>query len=429
MKKILIIGSGELLNRLPESLANPQIVIDVFDRKGSVLSKSEFVQNFIELDVLANEPFHKAVFKKRKFLAELAYDYYLFADDLIGLEFARKSKDTDLQLKLLPVKAEAGIELVGSKVGFVKLANLANIKFPKSLVAQNATDLVSLSKQFESQFLVKADVGGGGSTVKRFNQSISKQEAQKLKSWFPAVIQEEITGTLISVEGMFDSGKLLGWTYSKFDVESWEFGPSTRRTFLEPPSFDFEETLTKFGQVSGFHGFINATFIWNPEEEFHYLFEADNRANGWHQFAHRFGINWGHLYANSDQVIKPVRPSLSKSKVTFSLFPREPVYAINTGKWKPVFFWLLNSPGTWESRNNKDKAINAAEWLELKNAIKNRFLLKAGKPFRFIVGLPRKLHLAIAKLFVWGWQSIPSNQRDKLDRIGVKKLIVFLFRV
>jgi hypothetical protein len=430
-KSILIIGSGELLNRLPEALSCEQIFVDLFDVKNSVLAKSAFVRHHLVLDHGKNEPLHKAVFRNRKKLSNLDYDYFLFADDLIAIELARKSKDVEMQLKLLPVRRAEGIRLVGSKVGFVNVAHVAKIKIPRSLVARNPNELVELSRSFNSKYLVKADVGGGGSTVRRFKEPVNFSQAKELKSWFPVVVQEEIEGTLISVEGFYDSGKLLGWVYSKFDVESWEFGPSTRRTYFDPPGFDFEQTLMEFGSASGFHGFMNATFIWNEEEKFHYLFEADNRANGWHQFANRFGVHWGNLFANSERIIDPVRQKLPQQQVTFSLFPREPLFGIYIGKWKPAlrWLWLWPRPGTWEARNNLDKAVNRAELLEIKVAISNRLRLRLVKPFRFVKLVPRRLHLLLAKMFVWGWQSLNENTRARLESAGLKKLLVFIFRV
>lgn len=428
-KSVLVIGSGELLNRLPETLASDHICVDLFDVKESVLAKSVFIRNHLVLNKKPDEPMHKAVFRNRKKLFNLNYDYYLFADDLIAIELSRKSKDLQLQLNLLPVRRAEGVSLVGSKVGFVNIAHDSKIKIPKSAVARNAKELVSLSETFGTKYLVKADVGGGGSTVKRFTAPLTTTQAKELKSWFPVVVQKEIEGTLISVEGFFDSGKLLGWIYSKFDVESWEFGPSTRRTYFDPPSFDFEQTLLDFGLASGFHGFMNATFIWNEAEKFHYLFEADNRPNGWHQFANRFGVHWGELFANSDKISKPVRQKLPQSQVTFSLFPREPLFGIHIGKWKPALRWLWPRPGTWETRNRRDVPINAAELKEIRVAISYRLRLRLGKPVRFTRAIPRKMHLALAKFFVWGWQSLPEEGRAKLETAGVKRLLVFIFRV
>lgn len=428
-KSILIIGSGELLNRLPEALASDQIFVDLFDVKESVLAKSLFVRNHLVLEKLKDEPLHKAVFRNRKKLFSLDYDYFLFADDLIAIELSRKSKDVDLQLKLLPVRRPEGIPLVGSKVGFVNLAHASRIKIPKSVIATSPKHLVQLSEDFETKYLVKADIGGGGSTVKRFSAPVTTDQSRELKAWFPVVVQEEIEGTLISVEGFYDSGKLLGWIYSKFDVESWEFGPSTRRTYFDPPSLDFEKTLIEFGLASGFHGFMNATFIWNESEKYHYLFEADNRPNGWHQFANRFGVHWGNLFANSDQITKPVRQELAEPNITFSLFPREPLFGIYIGKWRPALRWLWPRPGTWETRNSRDTPINKAELKEIKVAISNRLRLRLGKPFRFVISIPRRLHLLLAKIFVWGWQSLPDATRSRFEKAGVKKLLVLIFRV
>ena len=59
-KSILIIGSGELLNRLPEALACEQIAVDLFDVQDSVLAKSSFVRNHLVLDKKSAEPLHKA---------------------------------------------------------------------------------------------------------------------------------------------------------------------------------------------------------------------------------------------------------------------------------------------------------------------------------------------------------------------------------
>lgn len=428
-KSILVIGSGELLNRLPEALSTENIAIDVYDVADSVLSKSSFVRQFLVLEKNINEPLHKAVFRNRKYLASLNYDYYLFSDDMIAIELARKSKDVQLQLKLLPVRKPEGIELVGSKVGFVNIAHASKIKIPRSLVAKNPKHLVSVSKTFEGKYLVKADIGGGGSTVKRFDSPIALEQAAKLKTWFPVVVQEEIDGTLISVEAFYDSGKLLGWIYSKFDSESWEFGPSTRRTYFNPQSLDFEKTLSEFGLASGFHGFMNATFIWSEAEQFHYLFEADNRPNGWHQFANRFNVHWGELFANSNSISNPVRQILPEPTVTFSLFPREPLFGIYVGKWKPAFRWLWPRPGTWETRNNRDVAINQSELKEIRVAIVNRLRLRLGLPFRLLISIPRRLHLLLAKLFVWGWQSLNEETRAKLEAAGLKKFLVFIFRV
>ena len=416
-RTVLIIGSGELLNRLPESFSNEYIDVDLYDVADSPLSKSKFLRNFIVLDKAPTEPIQKAVFRNRYHLAKMNYDYYLFADDLIAIEIARKSSDLQLKLKLLPVKKESGIQLAGSKVGFVNLCQSEAIRIPLSFVARSAKEALAKSKSFNTPFLVKADIGGGGSTVKRFTQPLNEQALNIPKSWFPIVVQQEIPGILISVEGFFDSGVLLGWLYSKFDVEGWEFGPSTRRTFLAPLSLDFEADLIALGKASGFHGFANATFIWNEKEKRHYLFEADPRPNGWHQFGAKFGVDWGQLFTNSNELNKPISP-VKNIPSTFSLFPRELLYAIDRNKYGQLFSWLTQKPGTWNSRNRLDEIVNLMDRAEVQRAV-----------VRKITGPLRRAHLSLARIFVLVWQSIPTTFRNKLDKLGVRKLLIFLFRV
>lgn len=411
IRSVLLICSGSFLNRLPESLSNNQLAVDLLDVPGSLLRKSKFLRKFYPLQQKPGESLNEAIFRNRNWLYEQNYDYYIYADDLAMIEIARKSDDLKLKLKLLPVKKAEAIALAGSKVGFVEVAQAAKIKIPKSLVASNVSELVKLSKQFDSDYFVKADIGSGGSGIKRFNGVFDADQSDIPESWFPVVIQEQMVGQVTSVEALYDSGKLLGWVYSKFDSEVYEFGPSTRRTFLTPPSLDFEKTLIDLGEYSGFHGFANATFIYDPVAGVHYLFEADTRSNVWHQFAKRFGVDWAKLFVTQNKTATPAHPHLESQAISISIFPRELTNAINSGQLKPLWRWITNRPGTWQTRNRRDRVVNKIELAEVISAIKSR---------------SRQL---IARLFVAVWQRIPLRLRNGLEAAGVKKLLAFIFRL
>jgi hypothetical protein len=116
----LIIGSGELVNRLPEVIATETLLVDVFDLENSPLAKSQFISNFFACT------------------GPLMDQYTMQANE------------------------ELLIFLESSKIALSHAATHLNIKTPTFEVANTIQELEILLANWPTGAIVKADYSGGG---------------------------------------------------------------------------------------------------------------------------------------------------------------------------------------------------------------------------------------------------------------------------
>jgi hypothetical protein len=271
---------------------------------------------------------------------------------------------------------------------------------PRSVTAQSHAQSEALTASFDTDYLIKGDLFGGGSRVRKFapGQLVEGIPAD----WYPVVLQEFIPGREISVEALFKHGRLVAWLYSEAIVNLHVYGPSSVRLYREPPAIDFETTLNIVGQDAELHGLFNCAFIWSEDRAQHYLFELDPRPNAWHQFGKHFGVDWVSALSseNSDSLIQhPKGPA-----ELIRLYPRDLKRALSASSWQGLKTWVFGEPGTWDTRNRLDKAVNRYD--------RRIVLFWFATP---IISLGAKM-----------WQSLPTKLQRFLVKTGVKRAVIFL---
>jgi hypothetical protein len=300
-------------------------------------------------------------------------EWTLWLNDLELRRVARSDLTEAERLRILPTRKAPGLAALGSKAGLAELARDAGVLQPRFEVVRSPAELADVLARWPLPCIVKADSGAGGRGLLRVRTPAlvaHVRENPVPAGWAPLLVQEWIEGREASVEALFAHGRLAGWQYSRPLASLRPLAPHTAKAFFDPPSLDFVDALDTLARAAGLHGIANCTFQWSPELGRHFLLEADLRANAWHQFGPRLGVDWAILMAaarsDADAGAEPRHPRLGPGvERPLHLYPREPGHAIAQRDWTAAWPWLRRAPGTWDMRNHADRAVNRAERGEL----------------------------------------------------------------
>ena len=382
--------------RFPEILAGPDTRIILICCSASKVRASQFVDEVIEISNHRScSNFVKELIANRS-LIESLNGWIIFGRDDDMYQLGRSNLALELKLKLLPVKNPDTIHIPGSKCELVSLAKTARYKIPISENLNSSLELSSKLETFPTPFIIKSERGSGGMSVRRVNDSIELVILPIPESWYPIVIQEFIAEDLRGVDALFREGHLVAWMYCDNFKSPTEFGPSTNRRYVEPPTLDFEEDLIKFGMATGAHGFANCSFFYIPSTNSHLLIEVDLRTNAWHQFGKIFGIEWRALMQDPlDEVLMKIKSPqiLSPNGYSIVLWQRYIEYAIQNRKWRIIFRLLRMKKSERSPIDFQDVAINRG----------------------LLIGLFRLVPLAFAKFL---YEFLPVDMKKRLKSQG-----------
>jgi hypothetical protein len=405
----LIIGSGELVNRLPEVLATEALFIDVYDVGNSPLAKSQFISNFFSCTgPLVHHHTMQANVELLMFLEDSNYDYYIYSSDALGIAIGNSSLSPETKSRVMPVRNKDYFALAGSKIALSDAANHLGLRTPRFEVANTLQELELLLASWRTEAIAKADRGGGGARVRQFPANHKGSLGEIDQSWLPVLVQEKITGVEIHLDAQFFAGKLVGWTYSKVLQVSSRFGPSIDRLYVNPPSLDFVAELDALANEAGLHSFANVTLIWVESESCHYLIEVDLRPNAWHQFGKQFGMDWSKNLINQATGASSRQAELPEEGFRLSLYPRAQKHAVRTLNLSMIHSWVWHKPGTWETRNNKDPILNKLEAKSIVLSIRTDVLLL---------------------LLVFVWSLISETRQLRLRQNGLRRFVASLIGV
>ncbi len=289
-------------------------------------------------------------------------DWIVWGDDMDLIRLARSPLPIAERLRILPARSAPGLAILGSKTGLVELAAELGLPQPRSVVVRTQADLALRLAQWRPPFFVKGERGGGGARLLRVSHADQVGPGLVPDAWFPVLLQEVAPGTEIAIEALFGHGRLLAWVHSTACSTEGPFGRHTAREFSDPQAEDFASTLQLLASAAGLHGLANCTFIRTADPARHLLIEADMRANAWHQFGPRLGVDWGALMRSAPLDSDPARPRIGRGRsVRIRLHPRELVHAATTASWTQARPWLVGAPGTWADRNSRDRSVNAQD--------------------------------------------------------------------
>ncbi len=398
---VTFVGTGPYY-RLPEILARPGVRITVVGNRRHPLRASRYVDRFVELDHRDAADLPAALIERQDVIADLG-DWTIVADDNVLRGLATSALAERDKLRLLPVRQAAGLELLGSKIGLDALCRRAGVVVPPTRVVRTPDGLPEAREGLggaAGRVLVKADEGWGGDRV-RF---LLPGEDDVPDSWFPVVAQRFIPGPEADVDALFRDGRLVAWTYSHVVAATSATGPSAARLYRRPPSDDFLADLTRVGEAGGLHGFFNGSLIWSPAQRRHYLFELDGRPNAWVQFGPRLGVDWARAMAAANpgtrgQVLGP------RGYRIIRLYPRAIVHALDQRDWSGLRPWALALPGTWDTRNARDRAANAVERSDAVRAASHW------------------ARLSVAVAAVAAWRRTPSSVAAVADVDALRRLV------
>jgi hypothetical protein len=396
---VTLVGSGTF-SRLPEVLARPGMSITLLGNSANPLRSSPFVDTFVEIGYSHHLELGAALLRRRDLLDHLG-DWVVFGEDWTPRTLARSELPLATKLRLLPARREVGLVMLGSKTGLAEVQRLADPNAPRTLVVEAAGQLTAACAEIGAPLLIKGEQGGSGSQVVRV-ATLEGADPVVPPGWFPVVVQEWLPGTDVSVEVMFRDGELAGWTYSEILSRQSEFGQSTSRRYVDPPTLDFPDTLTAMARFAGLHGMFNCTLIRAPAGT-HRLVELDPRPNAWHQFGPRLGVDWGALMTRTTPRAPVAHPWLAdRAGRELHLYPRELLEGIERLSWPGVAPWVRPRPGTWGVRNRRDRGVNASEDLDIRLAITHAARLTAA------IGAGR------------AWDRLPDGLRRGLARTGAR---------
>ena len=408
-------GQG-LIDRLPEVLAGPNTHVRVVGPADAPLSRSIFVDEYIEtVSRVCGPPLAEELISRPELRSRLQ-GRVIFADDETPRVLAESDLSVEEKIRILPASNPEAFGVLGSKVGLAGACERLGIPSPRQSVVRSASELADALARVGYPCLIKTATGGGGAGITRV-QSAS-HVAQLQHTPFPLVVQECVDGREIMVDVAFLDGRVTGWLYAQAVDVTHEFGPSTVRRYQYPPGTDFIgslETLASWGQFSGL---FNCTFIREESSGRHLLIEADPRPNAWHQFGPGFQVDWRRALTGVGN--DPLHPVFGLTPIELHLYPREFAHALNSLHPSLLNPWLNRSRGTWDTRSHRDAAVNTAEAISV---VGPGFVSVLQPPWRLLPHSFRDRPLALkAKSRVLGLLGIPwfppqdrlSGERDAL---------------
>jgi hypothetical protein len=360
--QVTFVGTGPF-QRLPEVLAGPGVRITVVGGRRNPLRRSQFVDEFVEFVELDDGADGIAgALLARPDVIESLRGWIVFGDDTTMFRLATSDLPMSEKLRILPVRKAAGLTMLGSKVGLELVLREAGVAGPRTAIAGTRDEVASAVGQLADvpRLLVKGAEGAAGERVRWW-----RNDADQIPdAWFPIVVQEFVSGPTVSVEALFRNGELVGWLYSRMTSDIVGGGPSTARCYLSTPSRDFVDDLGLVAKTAGLHGFANCSMVWSPAEGRHRLFEVDVRPNAWAQFGPALGVDWARQM--TDMMPGCAEPRIAPDeRVAVHLYPRELIDVLEHGRWSGLRPWLLALPGTWGTRNARDRGVNAVDRADL----------------------------------------------------------------
>jgi hypothetical protein len=359
--KLLLVGDGDTIRRLPEVLSKATLEIQVCSYTNSVLGRSKFVSEFFPILLHASEgDWQEKNSKFLKFLEDSDFGFYVFDSDSL----IRKVRDSHISQaakeRILPIKDSRLFDLIDSKIALWKFCVEEEVPFPSSEAFDTIKSFARTLGNRDKSIVVKADRGHGGSgtVIGHPENDFSIELINELTE--PILVQEYLKQPLVAVEALFIGGVLVGWLHSIPVQSIGPTGPSTKRIFCKPESSDFVESLEKIGRTAKLHGFFNTSWFFDRGKAIHILFELDARPNAWHQFGPKLGVDWSDLIVDTRSVTDS--SSLQTAEVQpISLFPRSLIHGLRTSNLRTILSWTFRRRGTWDFANQKDEDLNFVE--------------------------------------------------------------------
>ena len=278
---------------IPTAFTSYEATIHCVGGAHSAFKKQE---NFRKIPGQANHSFIESLLLETELIQSLN-GLVLIGTDAEMREIAEAEIDLEMKLKLLPIKNPEAFKILDTKVGVQSVVQQLKLSAPRALVINNKTDLEKIEGEIALPYFYKGDSGGGGAFIHKVAANEPPPKVSELS--YPFLVQEEITGSEISIDAFFVNGILKAYVYSDQIKSIRLYGPSYNRRIARPATEDFLIALQSMGEFTGVYGLVNTTFIFNPELGKHLLLEFDPRPTAWHFLAYFLGINLGETLTTS----------------------------------------------------------------------------------------------------------------------------------
>jgi hypothetical protein len=410
VNKYLICENGELLKNIPKLVKEENSEITVISTKKSSLTNNKHIDNYISIDAPKESSFNDNFIANKNLISELN-GWIIWGNDEIVRRVANSNIPLKEKLRVLPTKRKIGLTLLGSKVGLAKVSNKLNLTSPKTVIAENLSELKKYSSKLHTPFIIKADKHGGGGFVKKVSNGRERKALKISKDWYPVVIQEFIKGQVVAVEGFFKNGTLIAWMYSFFEDSLGEYGPSTSRVYKNPEVLDFQLDLIRLAKECGLHGMFNCTFILKDQK--HYLIEADARPNSWQFLFSHFNLPIMEIMTEKQESPQtPLSPNLSNGALRISDLNRIIPYALSKKDYKTILISLK-------------QLTNSTQWISGK-----KFTIALLVLSTILTPRMHKVKFALFSYAVATFRAQPETFQNFIKKLGLTRFIAFkIFRV
>lgn len=289
------------------------------------------------------------------------YDWVVIGDDLL-LAALRAHADEAWVHAILPVPADpVRLDLLGSKLGFVRAATALDLPIPESRVCQGLDELERGLRELGGVAMIKEEglSGGDGCQLVQNVARLSELDARVLNR--PVVLQRYLPGPVYSVEGLYDRGRLCSVLTSEV-MTTWSgpFSPSAVRRFFHHDGL--VALAQEIGRKVSLHGFSNISMLEDPRSRQPRLIELDPRPNLMFHLGDTLGVGMVEalrgLLAQSE--VGPLRQLPPDRETLVPIFPNDLLRCFNEKDWRGIGAWMRNEGGRWRFIPNGDPRMSLA---------------------------------------------------------------------
>jgi len=293
-------------------------------------------------------------------LRRASYDWIVLADDPL-LAAVRDRAGEPWARAALPVEPAAVLlDLLGSKVGFVRAAAALGLPIPRSRVCTGIAEARATMGAWGVPVMVKQDGPSGGEGCHALATAGALETLPRALFDEPVVVQALVPGQTVSIEALYDRGHLCHAITSTL-LRAWPapFGASALRRFTDdPPLVALAEDI---GARVRPHGFANVTAVRDPEGHLA-LIELDLRPNALFHLGQALGVD---VAPTLRAILERAPPAPTRRlppgvDVQVPVYPNDLLRCLDEGDWRGLGAWALNHHDRWRWLPQDDRRMRRA---------------------------------------------------------------------
>lgn len=351
---------SEITSEIPHLFHRAGFGVDVYCSKHSWLLKSRYKDRWYDSTSKDARTF---VLDLAELTRDHRYSWVVFLDDA-ALRAGQDYLAEEDARRLLPLTDMRYKALAGSKIALSFFSAQKHIRTPLFSIHDGVSDIVTSAKGVPFPLLLKVDRSGGGRgitfcpDIPSLRSAYSALQPERKKG---LLIQEYIQGENISVEALYRGGTLIAHARARvLKNVNGEFDGSCVRAYEHRAGL--QEELERIGTSFGFDGFCSFTFMYRPEEDAHYLVEADLRPHSWFSLSRFAGVDFADAIRSrmSGVLYAPV----PATKV-LRYFSRDIIRNVRRHEMRELLYWLCNIDGRWAYIPAHDRTLFLATFTQI----------------------------------------------------------------